>query len=187
MKIDAQGWLDEARIVPSPNFNERPQNAVVNLVVIHNISLPAQVWGVDDVVAFFQNRLDFSKNLTYQDLKEVKVSSHFLLNREGDIYQFVSVFDRAWHAGVSVFSGVENCNDYSIGIELNGSDDTEFTAAQYKSLVALTQALADVFPDISMDRLVGHDEVAQPLGRKTDPGLYFDWGHYYRLLLGKTS
>lgn len=182
MHIDAKGWLSEVKITPSPNFNERPQGAEVNLLVIHNASLPPEVWGVADLISFFQNDLDWDKHPYYDHLRDRKVSAHFLLDRDGSIYQLVSVFDRAWHAGVSSFEGIENCNDYSIGIEVNGSDNQAFTEAQYASLANLTHGLMQKFPKLTLKRITGHEDIALPAGRKTDPGPYFDWDYYFSLL-----
>lgn len=182
MKIDKEGWLVEAEIVPSPNFNERPQVSKVSLLVIHNASLPPEVWGVQDIIALFQNKLDCSKHPYYEQLTGRKVSAHFLIDRLGKIYQFVSVFDRAWHAGESSFDGVKDCNNYSIGIELNGSDTQAFTEEQYVSLAQLTHTLMRTFPEITLERIAGHEDIALPAGRKTDPGPYFDWDYYQSLL-----
>lgn len=182
MKIDATGWLLSSKLAPSPNFNQRPQGAEVNLLVIHNASLPEDVWGVDDIIALFQNKLDLSKDPSYASLAGREVSSHFLIARDGEIYQLVSVFDRAWHAGVSEFQGVANCNDYSVGIELNGSDHQPFTEEQYRSLAELTHAMMRCYPGLTLERIVGHSDIALPLGRKTDPGPYFDWAYYRSLL-----
>ena len=180
--FDGQGWLIGAESCHSPNFNQRPEGVGVNLLVIHNISLPPAIWGLTDVFALFQNRLELGKDPYYARLKDMKVSSHFVLDRQGKVYQCVSVFNRAWHAGVSSFDGIENCNDYSIGIELNGADQHEFTEVQYRALAKLSMMLQRQFPAISLERIVGHADIAIPFGRKTDPGPAFDWTYYYSLL-----
>jgi N-acetyl-anhydromuramoyl-L-alanine amidase len=182
MNIDDKGWLKDVKIEKSPNFNERPNGSKINLLVIHNASLPPEVWGVEDIIALFQNKLDYGKNPTYGHLRDRKVSAHFLLDRAGAIYQLVSVFDRAWHAGVSSFAGIEDCNNYSIGIEVNGSDNQAFTEEQYVHLAELTHVLMRTFPEITLERIVGHADIALPLGRKTDPGPFFDWDYYRELL-----
>jgi AmpD protein len=182
MQVDEQGWLSEVYYYPSPNFDARPLGGKINLLVIHNISLPPGVWGAEDIIALFQNKLVSTRHPFYEQLKEQKVSSHFLIDREGEIYQFVSVFERAWHAGVSSFAGVDNCNDYSIGIELNGSDQQTFTEVQYRNLAILTNFLLHRFSDITLERIVGHADIAIPSGRKTDPGPCFDWIYYKKLL-----
>ena len=180
--ISPEGWLSGAQIYPSLNFNARPEGMPVSLLVLHSISLPPEVFGVEDVLALFQNRLEVDKDPYYEQLKGLRVSSHFLLDRAGLIYQCVSILDRAWHAGKSSFNGITNCNDYSIGIELNGSDHTGFTKAQYQNLARLTKVLQSYFPDIDATRVVGHADIARPLGRKTDPGPHFDWDYYRKLL-----
>ena len=174
--INQKGWLIGARSCPSPNFNARPPHTIVNLLVIHAISLPPDQFGSGDVVRFFQNTLDFSSHPYYQTvIREMKVSAHFFIDRMGEIYQFVSTEDRAWHAGVSSFEGVENCNDYSIGIEMEGSDTISFMEPQYASLNALTPKIQARYPAITGGRIVSHAEIARPQGRKADPGPCFDW------------
>ncbi len=179
-QFDQKGWLLGVEQQHSPNFNVRPSNTEIDLLVIHSISLPPNEFPSEDVIAFFLNRLDIHKNSHYQELKDVKVSAHFFITREGKIVQFVSVFDRAWHAGVSSFAGRENCNDYSIGVEMEGCDTILFTSAQYQSLIALTKALQVKFPKISNARIVSHAHIALPQGRKTDPGPLFDWEKYLK-------
>lgn len=176
--FDHAGWLNKAKHFPSPNFNQRPENIEVNLLVIHSISLPPDKFGAPDVIDFFLNQLDFAKHPFYAELKDVKVSAHFLIERSGEMNQFVSIFDRAWHAGVSSHQGQQTCNDYSVGIELEGCDSLPFTAAQYQSLVQLTDLLMHVFPALTKERIVSHAEIALPAGRKTDPGPHFDWDLY---------
>lgn len=170
------GWLDEAKKVPSPNFNERPANKPVNLIVIHNISLPPETFDTPYIELFFQNKLPCSAHPYFESLRGLEVSSHFLIKRQGEIVQFVSCNDRAWHAGQSTFCGEANCNDYSIGIELEGTDCLPYTEQQYKMLRELTQALLQAYPAISKERITGHQTIAPD--RKTDPGESFDWQGY---------
>lgn len=176
--ISATGWVSEAEIHKSPNFNERPKNIEISLLVIHSISLPPDQFPSEDVIAFFQNRLDVSKDPYYETIKDMKVSAHFMIDRNGRLIQFVSVYDGAWHAGISIFDGVENCNDYSLGIELEGCDTMPFTKAQYETLTRLTRVLQNAFPKITKARIVSHAAIALPAGRKTDPGPYFEWDQY---------
>lgn len=187
MHIDVNGWLDAAKVMPSPNFNDRPLGTKVSLLVIHNASLPPEVWGVEDIIALFQNKLDCTKHPYYAQLEGRKVSAHFLIDRAGRVYQLVSVLKRAWHAGVSSFAQMEDCNNYSIGIELNGSDKEAYTKEQYVSLIELTQALMRTFPEITLERITGHEDIALPKGRKTDPGPFFDWDYYKQLLQNNLS
>lgn len=175
MKI-SDGWLDQAKKIPSPNFNIRPASTQVNLLVIHNISLPPEEFGGPYIELFFQNQLPHDDHPYFDHLKGVEVSSHFLIKRDGQITQFVSCNDRAWHAGASEFCGEHNCNDFSIGIELEGTDTKAYTAEQYRILEALTLAIRDAYPAITKDRITGHQDIAP--GRKTDPGESFDWQRY---------
>lgn len=178
------GWLAEAKKVPSPNFNQRPLNATVNLLVIHNISLPPEQFDNSYIEQFFQNQLPTGDHPYFETLIGVEVSSHFLIKRDGKLIQFVSCNDRAWHAGKSSFCGVENCNDFSIGIELEGTDTQAYTEAQYASLAELTQSIQVSYPEVTSDRIVGHCDIAPD--RKTDPGESFDW-QYYRKCLTRTA
>lgn len=170
------GWLEGIRHVPSSHFNQRPEGCEINLLVIHNISLPPGQFGGGYIVPFFQGRLDASVHPYFETIAELRVSAHFLIERDGQITQFVSVDDRAWHAGASSFNGMGNCNDFSVGIELEGCDDIPYTDEQYQGLFDLSSTLINRFPDISLDRIVGHEQIA-PL-RKTDPGPAFDWARY---------
>ncbi|MBT1062103.1 1,6-anhydro-N-acetylmuramyl-L-alanine amidase AmpD [Bowmanella sp. Y26] len=174
--FDPQGWYLEARHCPSPHCNERPQNIPANLLVIHNISLPAGQFGQPHIEALFSGTLDCACHPDFESLRELKVSSHFVIYRDGSIVQHVPIGERAWHAGKSVFQGRENCNDFSIGIEMEGTDYQSYESDQYNSLVTLTQAIMSVCPDISLGRIVGHCDIAP--GRKTDPGPAFDWQRY---------
>lgn len=179
------GWLGDIRSVPSPNFNQRPVDTDVNLLVIHNISLPPGEFGTGCVEDFFCNALDPARHPYFATISDLQVSAHFFVDRAGKIIQFVSVLDRAWHAGASQFEGVENCNDYSIGIELEGCDDIPYTDAQYAALVSLTRRIQNAFPAITVQRIVGHAQIAP--GRKTDPGAAFDWPRYRKALTGTTE
>ncbi len=170
------GWLASATHCPSPNFNQRPLNTSVSLLVIHNISLPPGEFGGGYVEAFFQNRLDARAHPYFATIAELTVSAHLLIARDGTITQFVSFDDRAWHAGASSFDGVENCNDYSIGIELEGTDDIPYTDAQYESVAKVTRQLLATYPKLTPARITGHEHIAP--GRKTDPGPSFDWARY---------
>ena len=180
MQLDpASGWCDGVHHCPSPNFNERPDGEV-SLLVIHNISLPPGQFATGKVQAFFQNRLDVTEHPYFEGIKALRVSAHFLIERDGQITQFVSCLDRAWHAGISSFEGREACNDFSLGIELEGTDDQPFTDAQYQALIALTRQLQQHYPQITPQRICGHSDVAP--GRKTDPGPCFDWVRFRREL-----
>lgn len=174
--MDKPEWLAQARHCPSPNFNQRPADANVRLLVIHNISLPPGEFGGADIEAFFCNQLDCAKHPFYQEIKGVEVSSHLLIKRDGELVQFVPLNERAWHAGKSSFKGVENCNDFSIGIELEGTDNEPYTDVQYQVLADVTRQLMMQYPAIGLDNIAGHDEIAP--GRKTDPGPAFDWQRY---------
>lgn len=179
--IDSEGWLTGVERCPSPNYGDRPPEVDISLLVIHNISLPAGQFGGAYIRALFCNQLDCDIHPDFADLRGLQVSAHLLISREGELCQFVSFNDRAWHAGVSVFDGRPNCNDFSIGIELEGADDVPYTDKQYESLCRVTRALQYHYPLITCERIVGHSDIAP--GRKTDPGEAFDW-HYYKKLLG---
>jgi AmpD protein len=169
-QIDADGWWPHAHRYDSPNFNARPADAVVELVVLHNISLPAGQFGGPHIADLFTNRLDFYADPSFDSLRGMQVSSHFLVRRDGAVIQFVSTGERAWHAGLSCFEGRENCNDYSVGIELEGSDFVAFSSAQYASVASLIAALAARYP---VRAVQGHEHIAP--GRKSDPGPHFEW------------
>lgn len=176
MSIDADGWCIQADHRSSPNCDARPADKALDLLVIHNISLPPGEFGGPFIEALFQNRLDCDLHPYFDRLRSMHVSAHFLIRRDGSVVQFVSTLQRAWHAGVSEFFDQEKCNDFSIGIEVEGSDDVPFEAAQYASLAVLTVALKDRH---CLRDVVGHEHVA--VGRKTDPGPFFDWKLYYGL------
>jgi AmpD protein len=168
--LDALGWLAAARRLPSPNCDARPEGAAISLIVIHNISLPPGVFDGDAVIELFTNQLDWDAHPYYQGIRGLKVSAHFFIRRDGALIQFVPCTQRAWHAGASCWQGMERCNDFSIGIELEGSDDLPFTEAQYAILGPLVQALKQAYP---IEAVVGHSDIAP--GRKTDPGPHFAW------------
>ncbi|MEO4049239.1 1,6-anhydro-N-acetylmuramyl-L-alanine amidase AmpD [Pseudomonas sp. CAU 1711] len=183
MRLDpASGWCDGARHCPSPNFNERPQGEV-SLLVLHNISLPPGQFGTGKVQQFFQNRLPVDEHPYFADIAQLRVSAHFLIERDGAVTQFVSCNARAWHAGVSSFEGRENCNDFSLGIELEGTDDLPFSDAQYRALAELSEELLRAYPQMSAARICGHSDIAP--GRKTDPGPCFDWARLRAALQGE--
>ena len=165
-----EGWLRRARRCESPNFGPRPPDAVVDLVVVHSISLPPGEYGGDAIERLFTNRLDWDAHPYYQQIRGLQVSAHFLVRRDGELLQFVSCDARAWHAGPSMWRGRENCNDFSVGIELEGLEGERFDAAQYDVLAALIGALAARQP---ISAVVGHEDIAP--GRKFDPGAGFDW------------
>jgi len=168
--LDASGWLSSARQLPSPNCDARPEGMAVELIVIHSISLPPGVFDGDAVIELFTNRLDWDAHPYYQGIRGLKVSAHFFIRRDGTLIQFVPCALRAWHAGVSNWQGRDCCNDFSVGIELEGSDDLPFTEAQYAALAPLVQLLKQAYP---IRAVVGHSDIAP--GRKTDPGPHFAW------------
>lgn len=170
------GWANGVQICPSPHCNSRPPAEQISLLVIHNISLPPGEFGGGYVQAFFAGSLDPEQHPYFAQIAPLHVSAHFLVERHGEISQFVSCLDRAWHAGSSCYGGRRDCNDYSIGIELEGTDTQPYTDAQYQSLVQLTHALCAAFPAISPYRITGHEFIAPK--RKTDPGPSFDWRRY---------
>lgn len=167
------GWLEGARALPSPNHDARPQGAAVDLLVVHHISLPPGRFSGDAVERLFTNRLDPDAHPYYGQLRGLRVSAHFLLRRRGELLQFVDCDARAWHAGLSHFGQRERCNDFSIGVELEGTGEVRFTEAQYRRLAALTVALHARYP---LRWAAGHSDVAP--GRKTDPGPFFDWERF---------
>ncbi|MBZ4677935.1 MAG: N-acetylmuramoyl-L-alanine amidase [Shewanella sp.] len=149
-------------------------------MVIHNISLPAGCFGLPYIEQLFLGTLDTEADPSFAELKGLEVSAHFLIRRDGELRQYVSVDQRAWHAGVSNFAGRSGCNDFAVGIELEGTDDSGFTEAQYHKLITLSQSLRLAYPDITKERIVGHSDIAP--GRKTDPGPGFDWQRYLQAL-----
>ncbi|MEQ8663789.1 MAG: 1,6-anhydro-N-acetylmuramyl-L-alanine amidase AmpD [Gammaproteobacteria bacterium] len=167
------GWLRGARHCPSPNCDDRPPGLTPELIVIHAISLPPGEFGTGCPEALFTNTLDCSAHPYFAALETLRVSAHFLVARDGALTQFVAVDQRAWHAGQSSWAGRTACNDFSIGIELEGCDEQPFTAGQYGALAGLLAALRAVVPALDASRVVGHCDIAP--GRKTDPGPCFDW------------
>ncbi len=167
---DADGWLGGARRVPSPHHDARPAGAVVDLLVVHYISLPPGRFSGDAIERLFTGTLDSRSHPAYAELAGLRVSAHFLVRRRGELLQFVGTERRAWHAGVSIFEGRERCNDFSVGIELEGDGAHRFTAAQYRRLSQLTRLLMRRHP---LRWVVGHSDIAP--GRKHDPGPFFDW------------
>lgn len=164
------GWWQKARRCESPNFGARPAGSTVDLVLVHSISLPPGQFGGDAIERLFTNRLDWNAHPYYAQIRGMQVSSHFLVRRDGELLQFVSCDDRAWHAGASSWRGRADCNDFSIGIELEGLEGERFETPQYKALTALVKVLAAKYP---INALAGHEHVAP--GRKQDPGAGFDW------------
>ena len=179
ISIDGKGCLDNIRFIPSPNCDDRPIGCAINLLVIHNISLPPDEFGGDGVIELFTNQLDPKAHPYYDTLHNLKVSAHFFIRRDGEVIQFVPCEKRAWHAGESCWQGKPRCNDFSIGVELEGSDTTPFADIQYATLVVVTQALQKTYP---ITHIAGHSDIAA--GRKTDPGPCFDWERYRVALLG---
>jgi N-acetyl-anhydromuramoyl-L-alanine amidase len=165
-----QGWHQQAQRLPSPNFGPRPLQACIDLIVIHSISLPPGQYSGDAVQRLFTNQLDWDAHPYFQTIRGLEVSSHFYIRRDGSLWQFVSCNDRAWHAGQSQYRGRSQCNDDSIGIELEGLEGDTFEEAQYQSLVDLCRALRQNYP---IAHLAGHEHIAP--GRKQDPGPGFDW------------
>jgi N-acetyl-anhydromuramoyl-L-alanine amidase len=164
------GWYRFARRLDSPNFNTRPPGALIDLVVVHSISLPPGVYGGDEVQRLFTNTLDWNAHPYFQQIRGMQVSSHFYVRRNGELWQFVSCDARAWHAGQSRYRGRDNCNDDSVGIELEGLEGEPFEAAQYETLAGLCAAITQHYPVV---HIAGHEHIAP--GRKHDPGAQFDW------------
>ena len=170
LKLNDEGYIESATQIASPNFDARPENTTIDLIVIHNISLPPNIYAGSGVVQLFTNTLNPNEHPYYETIYTHKVSSHFFIRRDGELIQFVSCLQRAWHAGVSQWQNRERCNDFSVGVELEGSDFEAFEAAQYKTLKLLIKALKKTYP---IQQIVGHSDIAP--GRKTDPGAYFEW------------
>ena len=172
-----QGWLSSALHLPSPNFGPRPEGVDISLAVVHSISLPPGAYGTGCVQQLFTNQLDWDAHPYFQGIRGLQVSAHFFITRQGVVWQFVSCDDRAWHAGTSQWCGRDNCNDFSIGIELEGLEGGQFDAPQYQALEHLCQALAAHYP---LTHIAGHEHIAP--GRKQDPGPGFDWAHLQQQL-----
>ena len=173
MLTQGAGWLAGARQVVSPNFDARPADATIDLVVIHAISLPPSEFGGPYIEHLFTNHLDAQAHPYFASVHAMRVSAHFVIGRDGSLSQFVDVFARAWHAGVSAWLGRRHCNDFSVGIELEGCDELPFENAQYACLAVLLGHLFDLLPALDGVGVVGHSDIAP--GRKTDPGPHFDW------------
>lgn len=165
---------------PSPHCDYRPQNIAIDMIVIHCISLPKGEFGTKTVEAFFCGTLDFARHPAFAEIADLRVSAHLFIKRNGDVVQFVPFDRRAWHAGESLFQGQSNCNDFSIGIELEGTDDTPFEQEQYLKLARIIILLMQTYPKIGHDRIVGHQDIAPH--RKTDPGRFFDWSYLRSVL-----
>lgn len=178
-------WLNGAIKTPSPNFNARPSKVTVDMIVIHSISLPPGLYGEGFIQQFFQNNLDSKAHPYFEEIAGLEVSSHFLIDREGVLSQFVCCADRAWHAGQSSFNGKENCNDYSIGIELEGLEGESFTELQYVELSKVCSILMGAYPEITPTRIVAHSDISP--GRKFDPGDGFDWAKFRMMLKSKSA
>lgn len=185
----ADGWLDEADRLVSPNCDQRPDPGDIALIVVHGISLPPGEFGGDWIGRLFTNSLPADAHPYFAGIQHLRVAAHALIRRDGALLQFVPFHLRAWHAGVSSYRGRERCNDFSIGIELEGTDDTPYADSQYAKLAQLVAALIDHYPKLSAETIAGHSDIAP--GRKTDPGTGFDWERFYRLLdergVGKLS
>jgi AmpD protein len=180
MQINPEtGLLDECRQCPSPNKDTRPEAMAIDLVVVHSISLPPGEYGGDAIERFFQNQLDKNQHPYFEEIHQMQVSAHALIKRSGEIVQFVPFNERAWHAGQSDFQGRGCCNDFSIGIELEGTDSDVFEEAQYRQLAELIRLLQITYPTIA-DHVTGHSDIAP--GRKTDPGTGFDWKKLHRYI-----
>ena len=170
LHINPAGICNEALFIASPNVDPRPDTGDIKLIVIHNISLPPNQYGGEGVIELFTNRLNPNEHPYYAEISHLKVSSHFFIRRDGQLVQFASCLDRAWHAGQSNWEGRERCNDFSIGIELEGSDFEAFEALQYEVLNSLINALKSTYP---IQAITGHSDIAP--NRKSDPGPHFDW------------
>ncbi|MGL4921112.1 1,6-anhydro-N-acetylmuramyl-L-alanine amidase AmpD [Aeromonas sp. 30P] len=178
--IDAAGWCQQARRVPSPHHNERAAPDDISLLVVHGISLPPGEFGGPFIDDLFMGRLDPEAHPYFAGIHQLRVSAHCLIRRDGELVQYVPFGERAWHAGVSSWQGREACNDFSIGIELEGTDEIPYTEAQYRALAVLTRAISERYPAITHEKIVGHCDIAP--GRKTDPGASFQWDYYRQLL-----
>lgn len=172
--------LEEVNFVASPNKDSRPTNLAIDAILLHNISLPPGEYGGGHVHQLFTNTLDASANPYFNEIAPLRVSSHCLIEREGQVTQFVPFHERAWHAGVSEYQGRSRWNDFSIGIELEGTDTDEYTEQQYETLAELCRCLMATYPAITLDSILGHADVAP--GRKTDPGESFDWQRFKQSL-----
>ena len=174
MHISTQtGLIHAARQLESPNHDDRPEDSEASLIVIHNISLPPEQFGSDHINQLFTNSLKVDEHPFFEEIHHLRVSAHLLIRRDGELIQYVPFHKRAWHAGVSCFRGREVCNDFSIGIELEGTDTISFNKVQYDVLLETIAALCHAYPGLSKSRITGHEHIAP--GRKTDPGPFFNW------------
>ncbi len=180
MKINNQGWLESAPHRISPNADDRPAGCVPELIVIHNISLPPGEYGGPWIDALFERRLDTSAHPYFTEIAHLQISAHVLIRRNGSLHQYVSFLCRAWHAGVSFYGLREHCNDFSIGIELEGTDSEPYKDMQYYQLTRLISYLLSTYPTLDRERICGHADIAPR--RKTDPGPAFDWGRLHQQL-----
>ena len=181
VKLDSsRNRLLDARQLASPNFDERPADCELSLIVIHGISLPPGEYGGPEIDRFFTNTLDPAAHPYFSEIAQLRVSSHLLIRRGGEVVQYVPFLKRAWHAGQSSYDGCEACNDFSIGIELEGQDEEAYAAVQYERLAEVVHCLTEGFPGLSTERLAGHCDIAPQ--RKTDPGPAFDWAQLQRQL-----
>lgn len=181
MSVDlCSGLMPSARRVCSPNADERPAGILPELIVVHGISLPPDEYGGPWIDQLFTNTLQATMHPYFASVAALKVSSHLLIRRDGELVQYVPFHLRAWHAGASAYRGREKCNDFSVGIELEGSDDCAYEPAQYRALSAAIRSLCRAYPSLSPERIAGHSEIAP--GRKTDPGPAFDWPRLHALL-----
>ena len=186
MKLDPSGnRLLDARQVASPNCDERPAGCEISLIVIHGISLPPGEYGGPEIDRFFTNALEAAAHPYFAEIAHLQVSSHLLIRRDGEVVQYVPFLKRAWHAGESSYDGREACNDFSIGIELEGQDDEAYAAVQYQRLAEVVRCLVGNFPELSADHVAGHCDIAPQ--RKTDPGPAFDWTQLRQQLNAGTS
>lgn len=175
-----QGWLLSVNQQPSDFFTPRCQSDKISLLVFHNISLPAGEFGGNHITNLFLGKIDANAHPSFADIAQLQVSSHCLIRRDGSIIQYVSFDDKAWHAGISSFNGIDKCNDFSIGVELEGTDDIPYEELQYQQLAKLTVNLQKKYPLINDKNIVGHCDIAP--GRKTDPGQAFDWQYFHQCL-----
>lgn len=183
--VSSEGWLLDARHVVSPNYDERPAGMQPELIVVHGISLPPDEFGGPWIDLLFTNQLPRDAHPYFAQIAASKVSAHLLIRRDGELVQYVSFDKRAWHAGVSLYDGRERCNDFSIGIELEGADTIPYEPAQYRVLSAVIDTLCAAYPTLSHTRVTGHEHIAP--GRKTDPGPAFDWPRLHAMLRARSS
>ena len=184
-RVTQEHWLEPVRRLWSPNQDERPRGSSIDLLVLHGISLPPGSFGGPWIERLFTNRLDPGAHPSFPEISRLRVSSHLLLRRDGTLFQYVPFDRRAWHAGASRFEGREQCNDFSIGVEIEGADNVPYSEAQYVTLIPVCRALISGYPGITPERIVGHCDIAP--GRKTDPGPAFDWERLKAALRSPTT